>query len=812
MSLPSDARAAPVKATHQRFILADPIAFRYLEEDPSTQVLARRQTLSGYECYLVEQWACSRTDPTFVITTYTGDPSHSIVVSVLSVPTDEKTWSPRLKVYFKALSQYHARRRDTPLGTIMITNLSGFPSSLTVIPVPNGDIKTHREDFFVNENLKRLGCSGRVGFTLSKPSPATVAKFYQLYRASDKIPLNSAVIELVKLCQVALMLFGKLEPDYADGLLCDVTEKSINDWWVEFGTEYYNVEPHDGILGPTTVAALLGMLLGARNRLHAYGSPISKDVFDIDGTKRAIAYFQKSHRLQKTRRLDRLTLARLHRSTAKAASGEGWFVPRAVKSTVAELSGKGGEMVMDIVGGRDRAGIAAVETVDIEQFVQHVHGERSKWLWQGKPRKAVTGDIFRRAPGDDLTDQQSNEKADQEWPPRRKGTSVDSDQNDDREKVKLVKRPPDRTNNGKPQDSRRGFGRIKDAVGRRNHPSKHSKDETDRIDHTLSARDSSEMSRVASANQNIQPTPRSHPDGVLHQIPSQPTPLEPAATFTSTITETPLDAESSYFERIEPPPENEGPVELEATISYARTTSRSPTASIAGSNYRGVDLEELFVGNALPDDDVGVHLRRTQSYSRYEQARSTNNKARWPRHLSFSLAEDSVLSWASLCDQSTDQQSQTLPIYSSAETSKRLREQLLDLEFSVASWVKSEVMTFQEVDILLGRDREELSNLYYARLEEYRNLTANSKGLMDEERGQLDEAAKQIEQLGAKLEYEINGLRGKVEDVEEGVAEFKRQVIMVEDRVLELEKAMQPKEGWIHLLRRLTGMGKLEDP
>jgi chromosome segregation ATPase len=149
-------------------------------------------------------------------------------------------------------------------------------------------------------------------------------------------------------------------------------------------------------------------------------------------------------------------------------------------------------------------------------------------------------------------------------------------------------------------------------------------------------------------------------------------------------------------------------------------------------------------------------------------------------------------------------------MYSSAETSKRLREQLLDLEFSVSTWVKSEVMTFKEVDFLLGRDREELSSLYYARLEEYRNLTANSKGLMDDERSQLEEATKQIEQLGAKLEYEINGLRGKVEDVEEGVAEFKRQVVMVEDRVLELEMAMQPKEGWIQWLSRLTGIGKLE--
>jgi hypothetical protein len=304
-------------------------------------VIERRGKLQGYELYLVEQWACSRVHPTFVITTYTGDANHNVIVGVLGVPTDEEQWSPRLRVYFKAISQYHARPKDTPLGMIMVTNLSSFPSALTVIPVPDGDVMKHREDFIVNEDLKRLGCSGRSGMSLSTPAGATQAKFFQLYKTSDRIPLYGAVIELVKLCQVALMIFGKLEQEYADGCLCDVTEKAINDWWTEIGSEYYNVEPTDGILGPITVAALLGMLMGARNRLNYYGAPVAKDAFDVYSLKRGIAYFQKSQKIQRTRRLDRYTLDRLHRVTAKAAAGEGWAVPKAVKSTVAELSGKG---------------------------------------------------------------------------------------------------------------------------------------------------------------------------------------------------------------------------------------------------------------------------------------------------------------------------------------------------------------------------------------------------------------------------------------------------------------------------------------
>merc|ERR1711959_769123 len=122
---------------------------------------------------------------------------------------NEDLWSPRLKIYFQAIREYHARPRETKLGTLWITNLSAFPSSLTVISVPEGDPQKYREVFFVNENLKRLGCSGRTGMSLAKPASATVSKFYQLYRASEKIPVGQAVIELVKLCQVALMLFDK---------------------------------------------------------------------------------------------------------------------------------------------------------------------------------------------------------------------------------------------------------------------------------------------------------------------------------------------------------------------------------------------------------------------------------------------------------------------------------------------------------------------------------------------------------------------------------------------------------------------------
>lgn len=312
------------------------------------------------------------------------------MVDVLYVPLSRDDWSPRLKCYFDGISGHPAAyMRWSPLGLVPATNLNDFPPELNIIAVPNGDVLKHRENFLINENLKRLGCMGRTGFSLQTPGPDTEAKFHQLYKTSDSVPFYNSVSELVKQCQMALVIFDMLNPQYMDGFLCDVTETAVGDWWRDIGTEFYNIDNHQNI-NPATVAGLLGLLMGARNRLHAFGTTSPKDVFDISSFKRAIGYFQKSQNLPKTRRLDRQTLHRLHRLTAKAANGEGGWavVPKAVKSRVVEYGGKGGEMVMGFVGGKNNKGVSTVETLDMESFINHLTGERSKWLWKGKSRRS----------------------------------------------------------------------------------------------------------------------------------------------------------------------------------------------------------------------------------------------------------------------------------------------------------------------------------------------------------------------------------------------------------------------------------------
>ncbi|KAI9699932.1 MAG: hypothetical protein M1820_006994 [Bogoriella megaspora] len=820
---------------HQRFVLTDPVAFRYLEEDPSTTVLKRRHRLQGYEIYVVEQWACSRTQPTFVITTYTGDPSHSIIVGVLSVPTDEDTWSPRLKVYFKALNQYHARRKETPLGFLTVTNLSGFPSSLTVVPVPNGDIKAHRDDFFVNEDLKRLGCSGRVGLTLAPPTGATQSKFHQLYRTSEKVPIYTAVTELVKLCQVALVLFGKLEQEYADGLLCDVTERAINDWWVEVGTEFYNVEPSDGILGPTTVAALLGMLIGARNRLHAYGAPVAKDVFYTESTKRGIAYFQKSQRLSKTRRLDRQTLDKLHKATAKAASSEGWTVPRAVKSTMAEISGKGGEMMMEFVGGRDKAGIAEVETVDIERFVQLVHGERSKWLWYGKPMKSQ-GDMFSRLPGEEGLVFEPDEQGGYSWTGRRKDSTVP-----DRAPLKRNtgsfhgKVPKDgvlEAMNEKDPDLKkavlkRAGGRLKGAVGLKTHHGKHAHE--DAIDDPSQlARNDSQLSVAPSLHRtNSAPASPESVKSVEEPLDSLAKTAngEPKASpaFAKVLTETPEVSQTALAEDKDANGDANGYAGKDTTLGppfQYDTSKSSQEPSIAGSTYHGTDLDDLLPTDTLPGQDTGPLLRRTQSTSGLSLRNPTpRNETSYPRCLSFSIAEPSILVWDDLVGPSATTHSassssrpdpySTLTYERSiAVSEKRTRADLSFISGTVSAWVSGKISHLQSLEIQADRDHQELQTLYYPRYESYRALAEQVKGVLEAEQTLLQEGVKEVETLSAKLEYEINNLRSRVEDVEEGVKEFTSQVEGVEERVVELEADSREKPGWgTWMWSMVTGRG-----
>jgi hypothetical protein len=57
----------------------------------------------------------------------------------------------------------------TEVGSVMVTNLSAFPTSLNVLQVPNGNYEECVQKLYVNINLKRCQCSGRSGLSLKDP-------------------------------------------------------------------------------------------------------------------------------------------------------------------------------------------------------------------------------------------------------------------------------------------------------------------------------------------------------------------------------------------------------------------------------------------------------------------------------------------------------------------------------------------------------------------------------------------------------------------------------------------------------------------
>jgi hypothetical protein len=228
---------------------------------------------------------------------------------------------------------------------------------------------------------------------LSQFSDATKDKLHQLYRTSEKINFRSTVIDLVKLVQSCLYLYGLQSAELLDGLMCDVTERNIVQWWNLYGTILYDVEPTDGIFGPTTVAGILGMTLGLRYRLIYVRTDPPKDMMDVEHFRNAIGHFQEKKELEQTAIFDRPTVDKLRALTARAATGDHRLIgTKAIRNTVHDLS------------NRTQVNAADVETCDIEQFIQHLHGDRLRYMWQGKGRRPSTGSISGLTPSASFQD------------------------------------------------------------------------------------------------------------------------------------------------------------------------------------------------------------------------------------------------------------------------------------------------------------------------------------------------------------------------------------------------------------------------
>lgn len=752
-----------------------------------------------------------------MVVTHTGNEKHTIVVGVLALPTDESLWSPKLRLYFHATEQFHARPKETELGELMVTNLSSFPSALTVIALPDGDVRKHRPSFFLNEDLKRLGCSGRSGLTLTDPTEATRAKFYQLYKTSDRIPFAQSVTELVKLCQVALYMFDKLGQEYIDGLLCDVTEAAINSWWAEVGAEHYNFEPSDGILGPTTVAALLGMFMGARNRLNWHGAPVSKDVFDIESTKRGIWYFQKAQKLEKTRRLDRQTLFRLHTATAKAAAGEGWGVQKAVKSTVTEIGGKRGEIVLDMVSGKDKAGLADIETLDIDQFAGLAYGDIPRWLWQGKPR---------RTPFDylDLDHEEtpvSAKPVETTAQSRRRAISQSGDEHPEHGTSQPsttyyidkdgTRRAVFRSVAGRMSDAKSGLGRIKDTIGgsRRHYRGPSWSAREGLGDSVGQLTESPQIQSVNTGPAAIGRTftwknkPEEYLEAINRSQTDQPAPMGEIAEghATKTFPQYEFRGDAVLGK----------PFQSRDTDDYKHATheidpySRTPSVSRSEADTDPGKLTWSAPRREVPQSSSKLLFSRRRSCDLTElYATQSVNETRWARRMSFSDAEEAILDWteiADIDDHDPENAAARIAMYA------RLTGKIENIIYAVEPWVEKKIKQVARLDQVYSGEANELQTLAQQLRDACEQVRASSDDMLEDERMGVTESIKGIELLIARLDYEMNALVAKVNDVEDGIRNFELQVEDVEKRAEELKLQLET-ESWLHwMVRTLTGIG-----
>ncbi|KAI0638204.1 hypothetical protein C8Q77DRAFT_1187759 [Trametes polyzona] len=280
-------------------------ASEWLPGGDKFEIVEEQLELEGFQIYAVEKWVVARKRPILVLTVYTGDPKHKITVTALSpqaslsIPDAQTAWDNAIR----ALRRDGARPKETDKGVLMVTSLANFRSDYTIVNVPSGNFLDIREQLYTNVNLLRMGCGGRSALTLEEPSDATKDRFIAMYHVTDKAPaqsgslFNATVLELVKLIQAALAIFGMfdLAPEERNGLLCDVTCEGIQRWVTEIGEPFLKIEPTEKVADPTVLAALFSLILSTRSKLHALGLVVPKDPFlDPSGFLRGLATLHSS--------------------------------------------------------------------------------------------------------------------------------------------------------------------------------------------------------------------------------------------------------------------------------------------------------------------------------------------------------------------------------------------------------------------------------------------------------------------------------------------------------------------------------------
>lgn len=363
---------------------------------------------------------------------------------------------------------------------------------------------------------------------------------------------------------------------------------------------------------------------------------------------------------------------------------------------------------------------------------------------------------------------------------------------------------------GRATDGRSGFDRIKDAVGRRSHAVRmpldgqtghgedkiissnhfHGRKRNLKLDNTQQAVGGSEGSRKIASRQ----MGYDHSQGVLRDEIGESTeddsshsgaePLSVTDEPLSNLKKTPVLRDSS------------------------KQSTREPSLVLSVDGTEGLPVSQYSSDETRPDK---LLFRRTHSYSALDAApKSTSKDDWWPRNLSFSIAEDSVLLWRPLIDIQArdatldpDQVGQPFRAELFMQDFSRKWSKIELVEKQISEWVDRQIEKVGGLDNKVEQNLQQLNDLYYPALEDFQKYRTDAEGALSHSKEELQISLRDVETLSARLEYEFNSLRSKVEDVEEGVAEFERQVLLVQDRFREVVKPTEEAKGWSSWLSRL---------
>ncbi|CAG8443760.1 2480_t:CDS:10 [Dentiscutata heterogama] len=323
-----------------KFVFSERENIITLAQKCGAEVITNEEILEGYQLYIVEQWACDRR------------PYNTVTVFTEKFKPHPEKYPEKLEILFSDLEEDKTRLKDTTLGTIFVTNLSSFPSSLSTILVTEGDYNVYYTQFRLNLNLRRISCSGKTALSLKPPTELQKQKFFQLYSVPEKIPLEFAVIQLVKFVQTALYLIFDFPQQFIDGLLCNFTESCLREFKNELAP---NFENQDNIFDPNLVAMIFKMVLNIRNKLHYLNYQVGKNPFmDTETFINGVISFQKSTKRDSiSHKLDSEIVNKIDQTYNRSRYHDGLKMRK-------------------------------IESYNLEEFWKNFHYEGSKWLWKGK--------------------------------------------------------------------------------------------------------------------------------------------------------------------------------------------------------------------------------------------------------------------------------------------------------------------------------------------------------------------------------------------------------------------------------------------